>query len=85
MVVLAATLVMCSKTSTRVPAVETPNPVRVKADRTVVGKVAGTDAYVGIALAPDHTLAYVCDGASISQWFNGPPATAEGVVLEAHL
>jgi hypothetical protein len=41
------------------------------ADRTYVGQVAGTDAYIGIVENGDQMLAYVCDGNGISRWFKG--------------
>lgn len=36
-----------------------------------VGKVEGTDAYIGIARNGAGVTAYVCDGQSVATWFKG--------------
>ncbi|MBI4788795.1 MAG: hypothetical protein HY782_17320 [Chloroflexi bacterium] len=36
-----------------------------------VGKVEGTDAFIGIASNGKEVMAYVCDGKAITQWFHG--------------
>ena len=35
------------------------------------GKVEGTDAFIGIVSNGKDVMAYVCDGKTISQWFQG--------------
>lgn len=48
-----------------------------------VGKVEGTDAYIGIVINPSgQALAYVCDNYKISPWLKGT-ATGEKVELTA--
>lgn len=47
-----------------------------------VGKVDGTDAFIGIASNGEEAMVYVCDGKTITQWFNGPVG-ADGVDLSA--
>ena len=48
-----------------------------------MGQVVGTDAFLGVVIfANRETLAYVCDGTSIAQWFRGP-AGPEALALTA--
>ncbi len=60
---------------------EITNVSKVSADRQFAGKVAGTDAFVGIAVREDtdEFIAYVCDGPAegpvegvTHTWFMGP-------------
>lgn len=41
--------------------------------RGYVGKVDGTEAYVGVVGSPDNVVVYVCDGKEIASWFSGAP------------
>lgn len=36
-----------------------------------VGRVTGTDAFVGIVVRGDAVTAYVCDGRNLARWFHG--------------
>jgi len=36
-----------------------------------VGKLEGSDAFVGIASNGEEIMAYICDGQTITQWFKG--------------
>ena len=47
-----------------------------------VGKVEGTDAFIGIASNGEEAMVYVCDGKTITQWFHGP-AGSNGLDLSA--
>jgi hypothetical protein len=60
---------------------------RADIDRAVhrqayVGKVNGTDAYIGIDVTPGRSLrAYVCDGKDIVAWFTGALNGASGTLV----
>jgi hypothetical protein len=50
--------------------------------QTYVGKVDGTDAYIGIDVTPDRSLrAYVCDGKDIAAWFAGALNDTSGTLV----
>jgi hypothetical protein len=36
-----------------------------------VGRVAGTDAFVGIVIRGRAVTAYACDGRTLARWFEG--------------
>ena len=41
------------------------------ADRSFVGGVSGTDAFVAVVVHGSHVTAYACDSKKIAQWFKG--------------
>ena len=74
----------------------TATPGAVQTERGVtgnfVGAVEGTDAFIAIATHEGQTVAYVCDGGTVAQWFRGRAAgetltvaLANGARLQARL
>lgn len=53
-------------------------------EQKYVGKVMGTDAYIGVVESGKRVIAYVCDGNNISQWFEGSFTQAGVVKLESN-
>ncbi|MGN6812086.1 MAG: hypothetical protein ACTHMP_14545 [Thermomicrobiales bacterium] len=49
----------------------TPGTPAAGGAKTFVGKIEGTDAFIGIVSDGQHATAYVCDGTTIVAWFNG--------------
>jgi hypothetical protein len=65
-------------TATRAPTAPA-TPATTVLNRTFVARLAGSDAFVGISISGDSVMAYVCDGASLAQWFTG---TVQGDQLD---
>lgn len=60
------------------PATATTAPGAL-AKGSLVGRVDASDALVGIVVTGNDVVAYVCDGASLAQWFTG---TLQGNLLD---
>lgn len=51
--------------------------------QTYVGRVAATDAYIGVVANSTEMIAYVCDGNSIRRWFRGARSAGPETTLVA--
>lgn len=49
--------------------------------RHFAGAVDGTDAFIAFAMDGSKTLAYVCDGETVAEWYHGPAATQGPLAL----
>ncbi|MGN6672651.1 MAG: hypothetical protein ACTHMA_05075 [Thermomicrobiales bacterium] len=86
---LAQLATLTAPTPTTVPTAPVPTrtappatpatPATTALNRTFVARLAGSDAFVGISISGDSVMAYVCDGASLAQWFTG---TVQGDQLD---
>jgi hypothetical protein len=83
---LAQLATLTAPTATIVPTAPAPTmpatpatPATTALNRTFVARLAGSDAFVGISISGDSVMAYVCDGASLAQWFTG---TVQGDQLD---
>jgi hypothetical protein len=76
-IVVAATLAIAIA-APAAAAVNTTVLSRRTSDRSFVGTLNGTDAYVGVVVGSKDAIAYACDGKGLTHWFH--PTLKDGVL-----